>query len=74
LSIATPVFDGAREESDRGMLEAADLPLSGQTILFDGRSVNLRPERDRRDDLHAEAASSRGQNKITRASIGLTPW
>ena len=38
IAIATPVFDGAREEQIRGMLEAADLPLSGQTILFDGRS------------------------------------
>ena len=38
IPIATPVFDGAREEQIRGMLEAAELPLSGQTILFDGRT------------------------------------
>jgi DNA-directed RNA polymerase subunit beta len=35
---ASPVFDGAREEEIREMLGLADLPLSGQTVLFDGRT------------------------------------
>ncbi len=34
----SPVFDGAREEEIKGMLDVAGLPTSGQTILFDGRS------------------------------------
>ncbi|MGB4549137.1 MAG: DNA-directed RNA polymerase subunit beta [Syntrophales bacterium] len=38
IPISTPVFDGASEDEIRDMLEAADLPLSGQTILFDGRT------------------------------------
>jgi DNA-directed RNA polymerase subunit beta len=36
--MASPVFDGSREEEIREMLGLADLPLSGQTVLFDGRS------------------------------------
>ncbi len=38
IHMATPVFDGARENMINECLEEADLPLSGQTILFDGRS------------------------------------
>ncbi len=36
--MATPVFDGAKEEEIRDMLKVADLPENGQTILFDGRN------------------------------------
>jgi DNA-directed RNA polymerase subunit beta len=38
VPIATPVFDGAAEEEIRGLLELADLPSSGQTTLYDGRT------------------------------------
>ncbi|MBM0108200.1 DNA-directed RNA polymerase subunit beta [Steroidobacter sp. S1-65] len=38
VPMATPVFDGASEEEIKRMLELADLPTSGQTILFDGRT------------------------------------
>ncbi len=36
--IASPVFDGAREEDIKALLKKAGLPESGKTILFDGRS------------------------------------
>ncbi|MEZ4300756.1 MAG: DNA-directed RNA polymerase subunit beta, partial [Polyangiaceae bacterium] len=36
--MATPVFDGATEEDIKGALTLAELPRSGQTILFDGRT------------------------------------
>ncbi|MCE7956560.1 MAG: DNA-directed RNA polymerase subunit beta [Acidobacteria bacterium ACB2] len=36
LSIASPVFDGATEEEIRKLLEKADLPGSGKTVLYDG--------------------------------------
>ena len=36
--MATPVFDGASEKEIKSMLELADLPLSGQTTLYDGRT------------------------------------
>jgi len=36
LHFATPVFDGIRESEMRGLLEAAQLPVSGKTELFDG--------------------------------------
>ena len=38
VPMATPVFDGAPEEAIKSMLELADLPASGQTILHDGRT------------------------------------
>jgi DNA-directed RNA polymerase subunit beta len=38
VPIATPVFDGATEEELREMLRLADLPESGQSTLFDGRT------------------------------------
>ncbi len=38
VPMATPVFDGADEEEIKHMLALADLPLSGQTILYDGRT------------------------------------
>ena len=36
--MATPVFDGAKEEDVKNLLEETDLPRSGQTVLFDGRT------------------------------------
>ena len=38
VPMATPVFDGATEAEIKGMLELAGLPVSGQTILHDGRT------------------------------------
>jgi DNA-directed RNA polymerase subunit beta len=38
VPIATPVFDGATEEELRELLRLADLPESGQTTLYDGRT------------------------------------
>ena len=38
VPMSTPVFDGASEEEIKKMLELADLPLNGQTRLFDGRT------------------------------------
>ncbi|MGH8038704.1 MAG: DNA-directed RNA polymerase subunit beta [Pseudomonas sp.] len=38
VPMATPVFDGATEAEIKHMLALADLPLSGQTQLFDGRT------------------------------------
>ncbi len=36
--LASPVFDGAKEEEIREALTVAEFPTSGQTVLFDGRS------------------------------------
>jgi DNA-directed RNA polymerase subunit beta len=38
VHMATAVFDGAKEETVKQELKEAGLPVSGQTILFDGRS------------------------------------
>ncbi|MGH8528370.1 MAG: DNA-directed RNA polymerase subunit beta, partial [Nevskiales bacterium] len=38
VPMATPVFDGASEAEIKHLLEMADLPSSGQTMLTDGRT------------------------------------
>ncbi|PJA31316.1 MAG: DNA-directed RNA polymerase subunit beta [Zetaproteobacteria bacterium CG_4_9_14_3_um_filter_53_7] len=38
VPIATPVFDGAKESHIQRMLKLADLPETGQTTLYDGRT------------------------------------
>jgi DNA-directed RNA polymerase subunit beta len=38
IPMATPVFDGASEHEIKALLKAADLPESGQTMLYDGRT------------------------------------
>ncbi|HXV39337.1 MAG TPA: DNA-directed RNA polymerase subunit beta, partial [Steroidobacteraceae bacterium] len=38
VPMATPVFDGASEAEIKALLELADLPVSGQTMLTDGRT------------------------------------
>ena len=40
VPMATPVFDGAKEREIKAMLKLADLPESGQMVLFDGRTGN----------------------------------
>jgi DNA-directed RNA polymerase subunit beta len=41
VPMATPVFDGAREDDIKAMLRMAGLPESGQTTLYDGRSGDV---------------------------------
>lgn len=38
IPMASPVFDGAKENEIKAMLEKADLPANGRVTLFDGRS------------------------------------
>ncbi|MBS0487119.1 MAG: DNA-directed RNA polymerase subunit beta, partial [Proteobacteria bacterium] len=38
VPMATPVFDGAHEAEIKAMLKLAELPVSGQTELYDGRT------------------------------------
>jgi DNA-directed RNA polymerase subunit beta len=38
IHLGTAVFDGASEVEVKRQLERAELPISGQTVLFDGRS------------------------------------
>ena len=38
IAISTPVFDGAKEKNVTEMLKLANLPGSGQTFLWDGRT------------------------------------
>jgi len=36
--VASPVFDGATEEEIKALLRQANLPVSGKTVLYDGRT------------------------------------
>ena len=38
VPMATPVFDGAKESEVKEMLDLAELPVNGQTDLYDGRT------------------------------------
>ena len=38
VHVATPVFDGAKEDQVKNVLKHAQLPETGQTVLFDGRT------------------------------------
>ena len=38
IPFATPVFDGATEPEIKSMLRLANLPETGQTVLYDGRT------------------------------------
>jgi DNA-directed RNA polymerase subunit beta len=38
VPMATPVFDGANEDEIKALLRLADLPETGQTTLYDGRT------------------------------------
>jgi DNA-directed RNA polymerase subunit beta len=38
IKIATPIFDGIQEEQIKGYLEQANLPLTGKSFLYDGRT------------------------------------
>jgi DNA-directed RNA polymerase subunit beta len=38
IHVSTPVFDGARENEIHSLLDEAELPRSGQMVLFDGRT------------------------------------
>ncbi|MBQ8299468.1 MAG: DNA-directed RNA polymerase subunit beta [Clostridia bacterium] len=38
FKVATPVFDGARDEDFQELYEKAGLPASGKTVLYDGRT------------------------------------
>jgi DNA-directed RNA polymerase subunit beta len=38
IHVTSPVFEGAREQDIQALLEKAELPTTGQMVLFDGRT------------------------------------
>ena len=67
VHVASPVFDGAREEEIFQLLKRADLPETGQATLHDGRTGHeIRAAGHGRRHVHDEAASS-GRGKDSRA-------
>ncbi|MCG3768876.1 MAG: DNA-directed RNA polymerase subunit beta [Nitrospira sp.] len=41
IKVASPVFDGASETEIKALLKEANLPMSGQTMLMDGRTGEM---------------------------------
>ena len=61
VPIATPVFDGAKEDDVNNALVRAGFDQSGQSILFDGRTGEQFARGDRWHQVPAEAAPPGGR-------------
>ena len=66
IHVATPVFDGAREEDVWETLDEAGLPKDGKTVLYDGRTGDQFT-----DDLNTVNPTADGQRGLIPA---YTSW
>ncbi len=70
LPLATPVFDGARENEIKHLLEAAKLPTDGKTTLYDGMTGELFAQRVTVGYIYMMKLSHLVDDKIHARSIG----
>ena len=70
LPLATPVFDGARENEIKHLLEAAKLPTDGKTALYDGMTGELFAQRVTVGYIYMMKLSHLVDDKIHARSIG----
>jgi DNA-directed RNA polymerase subunit beta len=70
MSFATPVFDGANEGDLKGLLEKAELPLSGKTTLYDGTSGEAFEQKVTVGYIYMMKLSHLVDDKIHARSIG----
>jgi DNA-directed RNA polymerase subunit beta len=70
LRYATPVFDGAREGEIKTQLERAGLPLSGKTVLFDGKTGEAFDQKVTVGYIYMMKLSHLVDDKIHARSIG----
>jgi DNA-directed RNA polymerase subunit beta len=70
VHFATPVFDGAREEDMREFLNAAKLPSSGKTELFDGMTGDVFEQKVTVGYIYMLKLSHLVDDKIHARSIG----
>ena len=70
LRFSTPVFDGAREGEIKEQLEKAGLPLSGKTVLFDGKAGEAFEQKVTVGYIYMMKLSHLVDDKIHARSIG----
>jgi DNA-directed RNA polymerase subunit beta len=70
VHMATPVFDGAKEEEIKDLLQEAGLDISGQTTLFDGRTGDPFDEKITVGTMYVMKLHHLVDDKIHARSIG----
>jgi DNA-directed RNA polymerase subunit beta len=70
LPLSSPVFDGAREEEIKHLLQAAGLPPTGKTPLFDGMTGELFAQQVTVGYIYMMKLSHLVDDKIHARSIG----
>jgi DNA-directed RNA polymerase subunit beta len=70
LRFSTPVFDGAREGEIKEQLEKAGLPLSGKTVLYDGKAGEAFEQKVTVGYIYMMKLSHLVDDKIHARSIG----
>jgi len=70
VHMATPVFDGAKEDEIKALLQEADLDTTGQTTLYDGRSGDPFDEKITVGTMYVMKLHHLVDDKIHARSIG----
>jgi len=70
VHMATPVFDGAKEDEIKELLQEADLDTSGQTTLYDGRTGDPFDEKITVGTMYVMKLHHLVDDKIHARSIG----
>jgi DNA-directed RNA polymerase subunit beta len=70
IPFASPVFDGAREQEIKRLLEYAELPTSGKTVLFDGMTGEAFEQKVTVGYIYMMKLSHLVDDKIHARSIG----
>ena len=68
--MASPVFDGAKEEEIKALLDEAGLSMSGQTVLYDGRTGEPFKEKITVGSMYVMKLHHLVDDKIHARSIG----
>ena len=74
VHMATPVFDGAKEEEIKGALTMANQSLDGQSTLFDGKGGQSFDHDVTVGVMYIMKLHHLVDDKIHARSIGRTPW
>ena len=70
VHMATPVFDGAKEEEIKNLLEVAEVRTTGQTTLYDGRTGEAFKEKITVGTMYVMKLHHLVDDKIHARSIG----
>jgi DNA-directed RNA polymerase subunit beta len=70
VHMATPVFDGAKEEEIKALLDESGMSMSGQTVLYDGRTGEPFKEKITVGSMYVMKLHHLVDDKIHARSIG----